>query len=161
MAASKGVIFVSTPLCPKSNREWDVNKQHLPLHSQFQQCSSTCGERFYWRDILHDSFFIPFASCPAHLYTKNDDHLEGVFGAAKMDFFSSAQSLMVEQQSEASGGLPFNRLCIFWIGQDLEMCFAFGAVHFHGDGKWLHSHPGGSVSRELVLRGFPGCGRVC
>lgn len=37
---------------------------------------------------------------------------------------------MVEEQSEANGGLPWDNLYIFGIGQDLEICLGFGIVHF-------------------------------
>lgn len=37
---------------------------------------------------------------------------------------------MVEEQSEANGGLPWANLCTFGIEQDLEICFGFGIVLF-------------------------------
>lgn len=37
---------------------------------------------------------------------------------------------MVEEQSEVNGGLRWDNLYIFGIGQDLEICFGFGIVHF-------------------------------
>lgn len=55
-------------------------------------------------------------------------HLEGGFGAVKIS--SAAQEAMVKDQREASGGLPWVNLCIFGIGQDLEVCSGFERVHF-------------------------------